>query len=546
MPATVYDIQTQRSPLRAPKSKSVKPFPVDLVLDEITDAESERNNSRGEWRSLMNYTMPGRQGFDDQQAGASRNPPEKFASEPVRAMRRGAGNLTDALVSNDWAELTPGPVLPENRKQTFAKGLEQMTKQAFAAIRGSRFGSEALSMAFDIMVSTGFMRINLGNSEKPLRVRAVPLHEGYPVLGPDGDIENCHRRYVCKAGNAAREYPGAQLTSALAKTAANAPREKVTLVEATYYDPDEAAFRSAWIDPDRKAVMFEYAPEPVSPWITPRLAVAPGCAYGWGFGMDALSVIRVLNKMRESTLKAGAKIAGPPTLFDTRTGLNPHTIRLSANAVGFIDGAALNGADPFYQMPTGDPRWAELSSEQLISLIDDILLATPIVRGMDDLKGVTAYATSIRRQEVLVDRGVDLVRLVSEYPLAVFKRVVWCLSALGQFKGITDQIVVDDRIFSMVPKGPLALAQQSEKVQANLAFIGGLRASLGDQAVTLGIKIEDVASTLASEQPGFPDSLIRDEEERKAMQQQAAQITAARMTQQAPSAAPIDLGAPLA
>ena len=301
--APVYDIRDRSSALTGPKKSrhraDIKP---QQVLDEITDAHSERMNMEADWRSLMNLTMPSRQALNGQSPGQIRNPQEKYASEPVRSMRRGVGNYTGAMVpaGQEWGEIAPGPGVPENRKPSVAKGSEIITKQVFAALEKSRFGSESHTMGFDIMVSMGFMRIALGDRRCPLNIVCVPLQEGYPVVGPSGDIENVHRKYMTRVSFLERDYPSIRLTPALQALKTKTPRAKVECVEATVYDPEERTYRSCVIDPQAKVVMWEGEPEPVSPWITPRLSVTPGNVYGTGFGMDALPAIRVLNKLRDT------------------------------------------------------------------------------------------------------------------------------------------------------------------------------------------------------------------------------------------------------
>jgi hypothetical protein len=541
----VYDITARRSAFGRPApQKKRREIPVQQILDEISDAESERNTMMTDVRALYDLTMPNRQAFDGQQPGQPRQPRDKYASEPVRAMRKGSGVIADAMVpaQTEWCEYVPGPGVPKARRESMGKATEHITKQVFSAVRASRYGAESRSMAYEVMASTGFMRIGVGDRMKPFKVRAYPFHQCCPVPGPEGEIRTNHIKSKVRLCHLVDDYPMIRLTPRLSGLYTKNERTEVEIIEATYYDRDAKAWRPCVIDPDSRTVMDEDEPEPVSPWITPRLSYTPGNVFGAGFGLDALPAIRVLNAQRETSLLAGARIGRPPFLMATETGLNPNTIRLSPNAMGMVNLtglAALGGKPPFWALPTGDPQWNELSSEQLIGVIDDILLATPIVGPLEDIKNVTAFAASVRKNEMLLDRGVNLETLINEWPLQSAQRFLWIMSKLGKLENVDRELVVDGETLAVEAKGPLALAQQSARVNGTLSFVANLRATLGDQATTLGIKVEDVAARMAEEQPGFDNSLIRDEEERAQMQANAAQIAAAEMTQGGPGLAPI-------
>ena len=108
----------------------------------------------------------------------------------------------------------------------------------------------------------------------------------------------------------------------------------------------------------------------------------------------------------------------------------------------------------------------------------------------------------------------------------MFRRVVWLLVKHGHIDA--PGFKIDGRRFRVEPRGPLARAREAEKSAATLGFVSQARAALGDQMTALGIKVEDVAATAAEASPDVPSSLVRDQQEREAMQKQAAEVAAAQ------------------
>jgi len=515
--------------------RTAKPLDVNRLFEELADAEAEQHIHRETWRQCMDLTMPDRQNMDGQQVGQARTPVEKFDSYPIKATRRGCGNLIGALCppEQQWAEAVPGPEIPEDRRDKVAAGLEDISKAVFDYLARSRFATEVYGAGMDLLVSTGFMAIDVGTKERPFVVRSVPMVECFPVEGPDGEIETVFRKYQCRVSYLRRQWPGLRLSSRLAQLAERDPKAKCTIVEASVFEPGRGQ-RFAVIDAEDKTVMYDVQPtdadEP-SRWITPRLYKRPGDRYGYGPLVEALPEIRKVNKVDELELKAGARLMAPPIGLDTDTGLNPHTMRSGPNGVNMINGRGLDGRPPFYPFPqSAIPQWSQISKQDSHALIDAMLFAQEVVPPVSDSHQMTAFEVSVRRQQLLVQQGVDLGRLQYELPFAVMRRCVWILGKLG----LIPPIKLDNRFFSIRYLGPLAQAQDADKASSVLAFVGQSRAALGDEATTLGVKVEDVAAYVGEMWPGVPASLLRDDGERKTMQEQAAQVAAMQAAGQAP------------
>lgn len=520
--------------------RAARGFDVKRALREIASAEAEKAMHLPDWRAVFNLTMPDRQCFDGQTAGSSRIPQELYDAYGIRALRRGAGNLIGAMCPPEtpWAKIVGGAQLDEERREKIAPGLEKLTKVFFEYLGKSRFASEAHTMAGDLMCSTGFLTIDKGDKFRPLRIQAVPLNECYPVEGYDGEISNVYRKYRCTPANLQAQWPMLELTTRLRRIMEQDPSALVEVVEATTYEQDRG-YRFTIFDPTDSVVMFDVPPtDPNEPsrWITPRLYTRPGEVFGIGAAREALPTLRTMNKLQEISLKAGARFYQPPLLIDSMSGQNPHTIRLSPSSVGMFNGSALQGRSPFVSLPAnGVPQWGNMEIEAMHALVDDIMFATEIVGPSGDLKGVTAFAISVRKQQLLLQQGVDLGRLQREFPYAVMRRGIWVLSQLGI---IDPPINIDDLIFGVQYLGPLAQAQKAERANNVLGFVGAMRSSIGDQMTSLGVRTEDASSIVGQMWPDVPEELLRTKQEREDLQKQAAQVAAAQAAGAAPTMSP--------
>lgn len=543
--ATAIDITRHRSIFAgeaAPKARREKDFDVDEAIQEIADSETEKQLHIPTWRDVINMIQPNRQGFDGQSMGQARIPQECVDSYPEDANDRGVGNIIGAMCppGQTWSEVAPGKAVPEQRADALAKGTEKITDLVFEKLEDSLFETELHAAVNDLMVSTLFISIDPGSIDKPFRVRAASLDECFPVLNGDGEIENCYRRYKCRPSHILRSWKGARLSPRIQRLVDQKSKEKVTIVEATVFEPGRG-FRFTVFDPTDKAILYGVEPDdPTAPsrWIVSRLNVRPGETYGYGPGVKALRTMRTLNKTQELGLKARAKLLAPPVLFDTRTGINPHTVRLGANYIGVYDGATLGGDPLFQQLPAGgNNEWSIADIERYERVLDNILFATQDIPPAEDFKGRTMYETQVRRQMVLQQRGVNLGRLRRELPDAVMRRCVYILSKLGMIPPIK----IDGRIFQVRPLGPIAQAQRADEARGTLDFVSNLRAAVGDQAAALSVKIEDIGADVGKKWPGLNNSLLRDEQEREDMQKQAAQIAINEAAGAGPSLDPSNL-----
>jgi len=130
----------------------------------------------------------------------------------------------------------------------------------------------------------------------------------------------------------------------------------------------------------------------------------------------------------------------------------------------------------------------------------------------------TATEMSMRGQELVMDAGSAFSRLQTEFLEKIIKRAVYILKKngkIGDFK-------VDGREVTIKHTSPLARAQDQEDLLAIQQFMQ-MTIGLGPEIFGLGTKVEDLPSWIG-QKLGLDQELLRSEEERNELQEQAAQV----------------------
>lgn len=526
--------KAQRAPLRAVQAspgKRVEPLNVERLLKEYETGETERRQFEGAWRDAFRIFMPQRNVLDHYQPGADKQR-EIYNSMPAYLYRRGAGNLIGALMPPErkWIKFEAGGDVPENQRDRVNDQLEEWRDVLFDYLGRSSFATEAHSMALDLMLGTGAMTIDPGDEETPLKVRSWSSCLMVFVEGPDGQIRKRFRKYGISLEHLVEMWPYADLPSSWARDLTQEPTRKVQVLECSWTIPGQGE-RFAVIDSDEKHIVVDVGPfDPFEPprWITPRMYSAPDETYGRGPGLEALPDARTLNKVDELELKGMLRYWQPPLAVDSNSGLNPHTIRMSPNAVHVVNAPNGRPGDAIQPLNLGGgaPQFGQVEAQKRIASLEKILFAQEIVPPADLLPNVTATAVALRRQAILAEQGVDFGRLNRDFLFAAVSRASWCLAQLGKFPPIR----VDGKQVKVRYVGPMAQAQDIEEAQSMLDTVAAIAQTVGPEATMVGLKMEEVPGE-AAKLRGLPGRLIRDEAEREQIQQMMAQAAQQAATQ---------------
>lgn len=500
---------------------------VEQLIQRFDAAKARKMPWISHLRECYEYALPQRENFSMQSKGAKKNT-AIFDSTAVIGVQKYASRLQASLVPpwRNWSILAPGSEIPEQDQEETQKGLDNATSIIFDHINHSNFATQCHESFLDLAVSTGAMTVKRATKDgsSVLEFDAVPLAEVFPEEGPNSTIETVWREHSIPARHIERLWQGAEMSSHLKKKVAEKPDVKVNLIEGTVYEPKSGMYYMCVIERDEKHICFTEEYE-VSPWIVFREMVVPGEVLGRGRIMQVLPDIKTANKVTEFGLRnAALAIAGIYTAQDDGV-INPYTMQIAPGMV--IPVGSNDHANPTLRPldRAGDFNVGELVLTDLRDRINKALFADPYGNTGQPVKSATEM--SLRSQELLMDAGSAFSRLQSEFIEKIIKVVVSILKDAGKLP----DIAVDGKEVTIKHTSPLARAQDQEDLLAMQQFMQ-MGAAFGPEAFALGAKIEDSVAWIGKKL-GIEQKLLRTEQERIEMQQQAAEAMKQQQEQQA-------------
>ena len=422
----------------------------------------------------------------------------------------------------EYSRLTGGPDIPrEIREKAEVKiALKDATETVFAWLNGSNVHSQEHEAFQDLAIGTGAMNFWQGDiGGKPFLFDAVPLNELILEEGPQSTIESTWRDMSIVVQHIKRLYPGAELSKEQEELRAEHPGEKVPLIEGVLYDPQTERTFGVLIDikkPEHARIMWQTF-WPVSPRQVFRWSVAPGELYGRGPIMLILPDIKTANKVVEFILRSAALAVSGVYTSTGDSAVNPYTMRIAPGSV--IPVQSNSNVNPTIRALERNADIG-LGFEVLAALqtnIREALLSSPQFN-LDDNPVQTATAWAIADRRNIQEVGSSYGRLQTEL---VERRIARAVQILGDQARIPP-IRVDGRNVTLKHQSPLARAQDQDELFTMQQGIDMLT-PLGPEVLAMGIKIEDLAAWVG-EKLGYDPRLIRSEDERQAIKQQASEV----------------------
>jgi hypothetical protein len=259
-----------------------------------------------------------------------------------------------------------------------------------------------------------------------------------------------------------------------------------------------------------------------NPFICFRWSKCAGEVYGRGPLINALSSIKTTNLTIQLILEnAQMSISGIYQMEDDGV-INPDTINLVPGtiipkAMGSAGLQPIQAAGRFdvAQLVLGDLR---LNIKR--ALYNDML-------GNPDKTPATATEIAERMADLSRRMGASFGRLQAELVQPLLQRVVYILKKQGRIEIPT----VNGREIKVRSVSPLAQAQSNQDISVVSRFLEMIGNGFGPEMLQLLIDGEQTAIYLAKKF-GVPESLIRDEEQRKQIAEAAQQLAEQQAMQQ--------------
>ena len=484
-------------------------------------AKALRENWVPLFEECYEYALPQRESFYYEERGQRRD--EKIFDETaVVGVQEFASRLQSGLVPNfaRWADLMAGSEVPPDQKEGIDNDLDEVTEYVFEVLQNSNFSQEVHESFMDLAVGTGVLCVEEGDALNPVNFSAIPLPHVVLDTGPDDRIDHVYReRKKVKFDHLPIMYPKGNFDPKV--TSLMGSDRETTVLEVVckdYTKKNQEAYLSYAICMTTQTLLSEKEMSGLgsNPFVCFRWSKCAGEVYGRGPLINALSAIKTTNLTIELILEnAQMAISGIYQMEDDGV-INPDTIQLVPGSI-IPKAMGSQGLQPLQAAGRFDVAQLVLSDMRLNikrALYNDML---------GDPNKTPATATEVAERMADLSRriGSAFGRLQAELVQPVLQRVIYILKKQGRIEVPT----VNGREVKVRSVSPLAQAQANQDISSVARFLELVGGTFGPEMLQLLIDGEQTAIHLAKKF-GVPESLIRDEEQRRqiaAIAQQMAQ-----------------------
>lgn len=493
-------------------------------LERYEKAKAHRQNFVDLFEECYEYALPQRESFYYETAGQRRDD-KIFDETAVVGVQEFASRLQSGLVPNfaRWADLAAGSEIRAEERDMIDNDLDEVTEYVFEILQNSNFGQEVHESFMDLAVGTGILCVEEGDAVNPVVFSAIPLPHVVLDTGPDDKIDHVFReRKGIRNSDLEYMYPDGAFDEKVRDRIIKDPEGKCKLLEVVcrnYTKRNQEAHYYYVIDMDTQTYLIEEEFDGVgsNPYICFRWSKCAGEVYGRGPLINALSAIKTTNLTIQLILEnAQMAISGIYQMDDDGV-INPDTINLVPGTI-IPKSPQSSGLQPVQAAGRFDVADIILSDMRLNikrALYNDML-------GNPDRTPASATEVAERMADLSRRIGSAFGRLQAELVQPVLQRVIYILKKQGRIELPT----VNGREVKVRSISPLAQAQSNQDITAVSNFLEMVSTYFGPDVTNLLIDTEQTAVHLAKKF-GVPDSLIRDEEQRKevvAMMQQMQQM----------------------
>ena len=492
-------------------------------LEQYERAKVKRENFVPLFEECYEYALPQRESFYNETIGQRRDD-KIFDETAVVGVQEFASRLQSGLVPNfaRWADLTSGSEVPKAERDFVNNELDEVTEYVFEVLQNSNFSQEVHESFMDLVVGTGVLVAEEGDALNPIRFSAIPLPHVILDTGPDDRIDHVFReRKNIRFDQIKILYPDATLNEKIQNMMSSNTDSTTTVLELIcrdYSKLNEEAYLSYAFCMTTKSIIYFKQMSGVgsNPFICFRWGKCAGEVYGRGPLMNALSAIKTTNLTIELILQnAQMAISGIYQMDDDGI-VNVDTIQLVPGSIipKAIGSAGLQPIQAAGRLDFAQFNLSEMRNNIKKALYNDML-------GNPDKTPASATEVAERMADLSRRIGSAFGRLQAELVQPVLQRVIYILKKQGRI----DLPTVNGREVKIKSVSPLAQAQANQDITSVARFLELIQGRFGPEMMQLLVNSEETAAFLAKKF-GVPDTLIRDEEERKqlvAMAQQMAQ-----------------------
>lgn len=492
------------------------------------------------WRAHLDdaysLALPNRNLFSNymgdtrQQTKGTPKQDQVFDGTLMRSTIKTANRLQSDLTPpfHQWADLAPGPFIPQEQQEDARKQLAFVRDATFAAIHMSNFDVTSNEFYLDLLSGMGVLMVleNDMPGESPVNFVAIPRAQVAIEEGPLGTVDATYRVHHLQA----RDFEGTfnkhfikpdGWDRYLTEQEDSDSEEEVR--EGVYFDRKAGVHRYdvIWKGSTGSTTGSEEWTRIVerdmddSPFIVARWMKVAGEAEGRGPILTALPDAKTANKIVEFILRGAAFAVSGVWMARADGVINPNTIKIIPGAiipVGSTGGAL--GASLEHLEFKGRIDVAQLVLEDLRFAIKEAMFD----QGLPEETGAVRSATEIiaRMRQLVQDVGSPFGRLMTEFLRPVLQKTINILVKRGMIN-VGGPIKLNGGHIQMTINSPLAREQDLNDIEAVAQWAALTQQIAGPQLAPLGIKVEDVPEYLA-EKLHISPRLVRPKGEREEMQ----------------------------
>ena len=515
---------------------------IDEICQRKGSLESIHTQWRGQWQDLGDYILPRKTNVHQENfhnPGRSKTD-RLFDSTAVHSNEILASSMAGSLTNQGmkWFSLKTRDE-EINSIHSVLMWLQDCTQRMHRAVQQSNFASEVLEVYLDLgALGTGALLIEERPQEMGrftgLQFRACNIGEYLIDEDADGFVDTVFRTIPMTARQIVTKWKG-QASPATVREAEQRPDTMMTVLHAVFprqgrmgLSSKTFPFASYYIELKDKNLLDEGGFHE-NPYAVPRWTKVSYEKYGRGPGFTALPDVKVLNKVKELSLKTWGKVLDPPMAIqhDGIVG----ALRLTPGGINYTRGLP---REVMEQMKI-DARFdiSQIKEEELRGSIRNIFWSNQLE--LQQGPQMTAQEVMVRYEMMQKLLGPTLGRLEAELLNPVIKRTFGIMMRAGAFLDPPqelDMYVQEGGVLDIEYESPIARAQRSGDATAIQSVFEFVAPMMEMQPEILDNFDMDKIVRVLSDVRALPVKVLRDAEEVQAMRDERAEAQAKQAKQE--------------
>ena len=449
------------------------------LVKRYSTLQTQRSSWESHWQEIADYIVPRKADITKKRTSGDKRSELIFDGTAIHAAELMAASLHGMLTNaaTPWFSLR----YEENElngDDESKEWLEGATDVMYQHLARSNFQEQIHELYSDLVTfGTGVIFVE-DDKKNGLRFSTRHIAECYVSEDEDGRVDTVFRKYKTTARAAVRQFGEQQVTQRIDKINSTDPYAEIELLHVVMprddYDSRKKntknmPYASIYIDAEEKQILGESGYQEFAYCVPRFLKGSFELGYGRSPSMTALSDTKMINKMRETVIRAAQLQIHPPLMVPDDGFMAP--VRTTPGGINFYRSGTRDRIEPL-QIGSNNPI-GEMQLEQRRTAIRAAFYVDQLILG----QGPQMTATEViqRTEEKMRLLGPVLGRLQAELLQPLISRCFAILSRQKKFAPAPESLRNGDIDIEYV--SPLAKAQRSGDVQAVMQmfeFLGPL------------------------------------------------------------------------